>query len=483
MFMFEPELRRRELFLRGLTYFLMTLSVLTVLVVALFYILGFSIDKKTGEPVQGGLLQFRSFPTGATVSLNGKAIESKTPAKLNTTAGNYFVKMKLSKYREWIKQTNLKAGEVLWLNSLLIPSSIRTDEVLSFPELASTLFSPDRKWLALQEKLSEPQIKIIDLRDEKNSKVSDLPIKSDLISDPKPSDIYKVIEWNFGARYLLVKRVNEGRTSWLRLDRSDEDNAKNITELLGADITELHFSGNSGNIFFGTLSDGTLRKLDISAKNISSPISSNVTEFQLYKENKLSFISKSDTEQTASIYTDGDKNPFIVKRVKDLSTTLHINRVEYFRDDIVAVSVGRNFELIRSPDKTSKKVYYKNVLKDVPQWIFFSNSGQFFAAQTGNQLGTYDLERKQAFEFTIPNSTSQYSRPDHLQWLNDFSFWNDNGGKLFFFEFDGSNQQDIGTVTPGLDVKLSDNGKRLFSFGVNNSNKQPVLQNSIMVLE
>jgi hypothetical protein len=116
-----------------------------------------------------------------------------------------------------------------------------------------------------------------------------------------------------------VKRVSEGKTSWLRLDRSDENNAQNITDLLGVDIAELHFSGTGGSVFFGVLSDGTLRKLDIGAKNISSPISDNVTEFQLYKDNKLAFVSKSNTEQMAAIYTDGDKSPYVVKRIKDLS--------------------------------------------------------------------------------------------------------------------------------------------------------------------
>lgn len=483
MSMFDPESRRRELLLRGISYFVMSLSVVAVLVIALFYVLGFTIDKKTGEPVQGGLLQFRSYPENATVSVNGRVIADTTPAKLNAEKGSYLLKMQRNQYRDWVKQSTLRPGEVLWLNALLVPSRIKTNEALAFPELAHTMFSPDRKWVVLQEKVTLPTFKIIDLRDEKTPKLIDLPISGDILPNQKPEDTFQITEWDFGARYMLVKRVNDGKISWLRIDRSDPTNSRNISDILGVEVRELHFSGTSGAVFYGTLNDGTLRKLDIASKTISSPIASNVTEFQLYKDNKLVFITKTANEQTVAVYTDGLTKPNVIKKIKDTTATVHAARSEYFQDDFIALSVGRDFELFRYSDETANKVFYKNTFKEVPEWLFFGNSGRFLVFQTGNQLGSYDLERKQAFEFTIPHSTTAYARSTHVEWLDDFHFWSDNGGKLFIFEFDGSNQQEIGNVTPGFDVALSNNGKRLFSFNKNATTTQPILQSSVMVLE
>ena len=136
--MHNPKKRQRDLLKRTLTYVFMTLSVIVLVVISLFLVLGYSVDQQ-GQPEQGGLIQFRSFPTGATVKVDGNKLPSTTNTKDNTSAGFHNVEMELKEYRKWSKSFDLGSGELLWLNALLIPQKITTNEAASFEQVHSMI--------------------------------------------------------------------------------------------------------------------------------------------------------------------------------------------------------------------------------------------------------------------------------------------------------------------------------------------------------
>lgn len=465
--------------MRTLTYLLMTTAVIFLALVCLFVVLGYSIDQKTGSPRQGGLVQFRSFPDGATVNIDGRPQSFTTPNKSTIDADAHSVNMNKKDYRAWNKHFTLKKGELLWLNARLVPNSITTDEIEQFDTLAQAVPSPDKKWIAAVETPNLAELKIIDIRDEKNPKSSTLKFPTDLVKPLSPTDTFEIAEWDFGSRYLLVKHISGASVEWLRLDRSSETNTKNLTDEFKLNLAQIHFRGNSGANFYG-ISGGELRKLQLD-QVVPDPIAENVSEFSLYGDNKLALMTLKNNQQVAQVYKDGDKAPTEVETLP-AQPTAHVALTSFFGDDYAAVSQAGVARLTKQPFDIKPTMTATLRLQPDITWLYFSPNGQFLVAQTGQSVASYNLERDQTTGFTIPG-TGPYTRSGPLQWLDDFHFWSDMGGTLRMFEFDGTNPEVINNVTPGQNVTLSNNGKRLFSVGTNTTNKKPILQSSVMVIE
>lgn len=478
--MHNPQQRRRDLTKRTLTYLTMTLSVLFLVVVCVFIVLGYSVDSG-GQPEQGGLLQFRSFPTGATVSIDGAKQDFTTNGKKNASSGHHSVGMSLTKYRSWSKNLDLGRGELLWLNALLVPERIATSEIQSFDSLGDMKVSPDKKWIAIVEKPFEAKLKLIDIRDEKKPKTTELIIPETVAKSVGVSDIFRVVEWDFGSRYILVAHTTSDKIEWLRLDRSDNANARNISILKNITISDAHFIGTSGNLLY-TLSAGVLYKIDLGSTDAPKVIAENVQSFQLYKDDHIAYVSALPSQQSVSYYDGTQSKSHLVKSFKPDQTNVQSAASGYFNDDYQAISHGTTVEVVKNPLSDNQQVVAKFNLASGVQWLYFSNSGRFVVAQNGSNLSVYDLERKQNFVFTIPSNPA-YTLDHHLKWLDDFHFISDVGGTLTLFEFDGGNIETIGNVTQGYDITLSDNGKRLFYIGTNSVTGKLVLQSSAMVVE
>lgn len=478
--MHNKKQRQRDLAKRTLTYTAMTASVILLVVVSLFLVLGYSVDQK-GKPEQGGLVQFRSFPTGANVAIDGAKQSFTTNNKKNASAGFHNVTMELKQYRGWEKNFNLGSGELLWLNALLIPKDIATNEVQTFDQLASTKIAPNKKWIAIIEKPNEAKIKLIDVDDEKKPKTTEIAIPEIVAKSNGPGDVFKIVEWNFGSRYMLVTHTSGAKTEWLRLDRSDPNNARNVSVLKNLNISDAHFVGDSGNLLF-VISDGVVKKIDIGGANeTTKSIVDNVREFEQYKDDRIGYVTSRPTGQTVGFYDESASKAVEVKAFKPEQVNVHTSISNYFNDDYQAVSYGTTVEIIKDPIST-KKLFAKFQIPSGTRWLYFSNSGRFVVAQNGSNMSVYDLERRQNFQFTLPNNPV-YNLDHHLKWLDDFHLVSDVGGTVTIFEYDNTNIETISSVAEGYDISLSDNGKRLFSFGTNSATSKPALQTSVMVVE
>lgn len=478
--MHDSKQRRRDLTKRTLTYLTMTLSVLFLVAVCVFVVLGYSVDSG-GQPEQGGLIQFRSFPTGADISVDGAQQNFTTNGKKNAAAGHHSVSMNLAKYRNWTKNFDLGRGELLWLSALLVPEHITTNETQPFDGLSDMKVSPDKNWIAVIEKPFEAKLKLVDIRDEKNPKTTELLIPETIAKSAGPNDIFKVVEWDSGSRYLLVTHVAGDKTEWLRLDRSDSANARNISTLKNININDAHFIGTGGDLFF-TLSAGVIHKIDLGSTDAPKVIAQNVRSFQLYKDDHIAYVSALPTQQSVSYYDNSQFRSHLVRILKLDQTNVQSATSSYFNDDYQAVSYGTTVEVVKNPLSDNQQIVARFSLATGVQWLYFSNNGRFVVAQNGSNLSVYDLERKQNFVFTIPGNPA-YTLDHHLKWLDDFRFISDAGGTLTLFEFDGSNDETIGNVAQGYDITLSDNGKRLFDISKNSLTGKPTLQSSVMVVE
>jgi len=458
----SPDLKRKRLALRYFSYGVMSVAIIAISIVCILLALGYGFDFKKNEVVQRALVQFRSFPVNARIILDDKELSIRTPNKFNIDPGQHTVMMKLSGYRDWTKNVTLDPGELRWLNyARLVPQTVTTSSVRDFPVISSNIPSPDRKWMAIYGDPSQPELTIADLRDSDQAKFETVKIPAQAYTAVEGQvGNFRLIEWDFGARFILVKHTIADKTEFIRVDRTNQVPAENITAKLNIAISDIHFSGTSGNVFYAK--DATdLRKLDLAAGTISSPLGSNVASFVLYKNDNLSFVNDKDGKRYVGVSVEGKAKAGL--RSYDTTQPVLSSISSYFGDTYVAVARGTSVEIIKNPldEESSKKALSTVTLPVMANWLQFSSSGRFIVAGTGTQFVTYDLETKETFSVNLPGTSVDATRP--LQWLDDYSLISTADHNLRLSEFDGANQQVITDVEPGFFASISDDGRRLYS--------------------
>ena len=457
-----PNQKRKQLAIRYFTYGVMSLAVVVISALCILLALGYGFDFKQNTVVQRALVQFRSFPGDATVTVDNKEMSFRTPGKANIDVGQHMITMRRDGYRDWFKTVTLDAGELRWLNyARLVPKTVTTSTAKDFAVLSGNLPSPDRKWMAIYNESEKPEFVVADLRD--SAKLSymtiALPVGS-YTSIPGQAHHFSLVEWDFGARFLLIKHTIADKTEFIRVDRASQTPPVNVTTTLNVAISEIHFSGTSGNVFYAK--DATdLRKLDIAAGTISSPIASQVNSFLLYKTDTLAYVSdKAEVRRVGVRVNDQNK---VDLRHYDTTQPVLTSVSSYFSDTYVAIARGTSVEIIKNPfdTETASKAYATMTLPVSASWLQISSNGRFVVAGTGTQFVTYDLETNETFSVNLPGKSADNSKP--LVWIDDYILASTADQNLRLSEFDGANQQVITDVALGFQTTLNDDGKLLYS--------------------
>lgn len=446
-----------------ITYIIMTIAVLVISALCILLVLGYRFDLKKGDVEQGALLQFRSFPADAKIELDGQALSFRTPGKKNVSAGGHTVTYTRDGYVPWRKSFSTHASELLWLNyARLVPEKLETTDVRTFPVVTNMLPSPDKKWLLIQQSVDSPEFILADVRNEKEPVFTPLilPAGSYATVAGHPHH-FSVMEWDFGARYVIVKHTVADTTEYLRVDRTSVEPSSviNVTAKLGIHITDIHFSGTSGTQFFA-LEGGNIRKLDAAAGTISQPQVKDVSAFELYKQDVIAYVRQASAEKQEVGVLVGNKPVRVA--AYDITTPVYIDISEYFNDYYLAVGRGPVVETYINPEnpKQRKKIA-TTALTSSLQWLRFANSGRFVTAGSGSQFTTYDIETKSAYNVNLPGDAADPAKP--LQWLDDYYLVSTANNDIRITEFDGANQHALASSIPNIAASLSDNGKVLFS--------------------
>lgn len=477
--MYHQSSRRKELMKRTLVYVVMCLSIIALVVILLFIVLGYRFNRSDGRIEQGGLLQFDTRPSGADVAIDGTSVGSRTASKATVSAGQHFITMTRGGYRQWQKSVNVAPGSVVWLNyARLIPNELKTDAVATFPALAQSRASFDGKWMAVKENMATANIELIDISKEtvRQSSLA-LPAASFTAPAAGKSQTFSLETWDPTNRYLLVKHTfNDADIEWLIVDTENVAQTTNLTRLVNVPISNVLFSGASTNTVFVRV--GTdVRKIEISAGTLSRPLVSNVAEFSLYDRSTIVYTTTVENGiRTAGYYEDGMEKPHTLKAYgDDGKTPLKVALGKYFDEHYVVFSYGDSIDMYRGRlpigDATIPAVALERILSQPggSDSLEIRTNGRFIVAQKGSEFQVYDNELKQVSKTTLKNATSNLGK---LNWLDGYHVWSDLGGALRLYEFDGANQQDIMMVVPGQAVTLAQDGVFIYGFTATNEGYQ-----------
>lgn len=489
--MFRRPSKKQLLIRRVIVSVVMTLAVLVIVTGTILFVLGYRLDSDKGRLQQNALIQFDSTPSAAYVSIDGKVIGSRTATKQSVIAGAHSFIVTRDGYEPWAKSLDVKAGTLTWLDYIrLVPKKLTPEKVATYTNVAGEKASPDFKWLIVQEKTDTPVFQLVDLRAQ-DVKTSTITLPNTIYSEAGTAGVqhaFTLDRWDNGGRYVLLKHTYADKNEWIVLDTQDMATSVNISRLLSISLNDIKFSGTSGNIFYGLLSDGVIRKLDLSAATISRGLVTNVKSFDVFETNILTYVGvdpSATSKQVAGIYREGDEAPHVLRTVNSLDTPLSIDATRYFSDDYVAIADGLQVTILKGRYPTSSEAdsaslisYAEFTASAHVDMLSFSPDGDFLVAQSGLNFISYEVEYKRQTNATIETSETQ---PHALNWLDDAYVWSIYDGHLSIREFDGTNVHVINAAEPGFDATLSQNGRYLYSITKSGDSYQ--LQRVKMILD
>lgn len=464
---------RTELIKRGLIYSLMSGSVIVIVTLLMLAVLGYSFNPKDNSLEQGGLLQFRSVPSGAMVTLDEVQLGSRTPNKVTAHAANHNVTMTLDGYRSWHKSINLKPGMIGWLSyARLIPTDLKAQKIRALPTLGGVLGSPDHKWLAMVEDVAKPTVLIADLQNEE-VKFTSSPLPTASFTPPAEgkTQAFTVESWSSNGQFILVKHVyDDVKIEWLVVNREDPTKTKNISARLGLNSPKVVFASNDGKIALA-VTEGAVRRLNLSDETLSRPLVTNVDEFAPYGDDIVLYTTKGDAvvkKRTAGYLGKDMEQGQQLAEFPDDGQPIHMAMSQYFGERYIATSHGvavhvSKGELPHLNNKGNMKTVITLTANGPPTALSFNGGGRFVVVENSNAFMVHDLELVKT-DTTMLKDVTGTARP--LRWLDDsFRTWYDGGGMLRLYEFDGANQQNIVPVAEGYDVVISPNKELLYSIG------------------
>ncbi len=449
---FDMSSKKVQLAIRFFTYGVMTISTIVLTVLAIYYAMGYRFNTDLGVE-QGGIIEFRSEPSGAAIMLDTAATGRQTPGRMFAQAGEHLVSMRLNGYREWSKKINLQPGQLLWLDYMrYIPQSITTAPVREFTALAKALPSPDHTWLMLQETQSDSHLLLADLSNERTPTFVTLAIPDAVLTKKDGArGALTLLEWDQTSRYVLLRHDVADIHEVIRLDRADPAAAVNINRQFSTAVTEAHFGANGGNIVIAKVAS-SLRRLDIAANTAAAPFAEGVTKFSVYNTT-VGFVADRTQEKIVAIYED-DKETILTTVTPGKLVTMAIT--EYARHAYVAYNVGDSVGVIVRDPTSSQSSSVQFNLDPATEWLQFSPKGRFVLGGSPTSWNGYDIETGQGYA-TLGGFARQ------PEWLDDFHFWSDANNVLRIAEFDGQNTQDITSVAFGFAAVLSPNERAVLS--------------------
>lgn len=490
MFNPDPTSKRMKLAIRFFTYGVMSMSVVIISSLVIFYTLGYRLDKNLTFS-QGGLVGLKSFPDGAAIAVDGLVRSVRTPANVNLTTGTHTVTLSRDGYHTWDKGIDLAPGQLLWLNYVrLIPKTIVTATVQDLEHLAGTLASPDRRWILVQPQADIPKFMVLDIADEYAPKLTPFTLPEAVVA--KAGGAYgtlTMVEWDAQSQAVLLRYKVKDKTEFIVVDRSKPAEAVNLSTLFGFAIEEAHFGPDRNIIFANT--GGVLRRLDVGGKSASGALVASLKQFRVNKSGVVAFVSEEAPENaTAPGQTQlvGLWHQDTIKRARTVKAgeQLRLAYGEYDNHRYLAYATSTGaVTIIRDPATSSatdsNAVFASFELGGLPDWLEFNSNGRMLAGAHQEHFASFDIEEAKAYREILPfNLTEAPARP---QWLDDFYIGSAAGGTLRLLEFDGTNVRQITGAEPAYPAILSPSGKRLFSATKNQLTGLYALQGSQLVVE
>ena len=448
---------------------IMFVSVVVTVVILAFLVSGYWINSDFKVERQG-LLQVSSIPTGAEVNIDG---DSSWFQRTNTSkvlsSGEHTVTLTKDGYDSWSKTINISEGLLYRIHypRLFLQNTV-AERVLDLETVTQASFSPDGSQLLLLN--DSPSWQLIDLEK------TDLEPTAVDIDDAFPgivnsdssefvSPVILSLNWDKDNRHILLSAQRNDKTEWVLLDAHDIDKSINLTAEFGRDFSEVQILDHSANNLLAVI-DGSLYKIDVSGRMISSALVKNVTAYNHYDTNEIIFSASDTSADAQSGYYVGilkPNNDEIVK-IFDTSSPVHAVISKFYDDKYITILQDNLLSLYKYQDCEKIADYELTFTPDV---IKVGHNGEFITAYSGDKIATLDMETETVTEWTT-DSTS-------FGWIdNDMIYSINEAREIIVYDFDGLNRRTVASdASTSFPAKITDN-KWLYFFDNNKLMRQVI---------
>jgi len=443
------ERRKKRLFKLVFIKAVMVVSTITIAALLVLAIVGYKINRDLSVE-RSGLVQIRSIPTGATVTLNGERLFAWTNLSRMMVEGRHEIVISREGYDTWAKEIEVRAGVLHRIHYPRIFLQERERETLqNLQSFNSVHLAPNRNALLL---ISQ-DVKAWQL----------LPLNTDKV-EPKVIDVRQVFERAEGLEVIdwqgdrvLIKRQLNNQKEWILLDLKNATRSINLTKEFGMDFAEVRMT-NPASGYLLTLINHELRKVDINNASLSKILLSNVANFGDYNGRIIyTTIPNADGGRSVGLYRDGDIEGTVLFTINSSEPVLAVMN-EYYGDEFLTLTVGAKLKVWqgRLPTNGQKidevmQVATEQELSFLPQTLRVAVNGELILAQNGLDLVVVDTELVKVSEQKLAH--------ERVTFLDNFLFYEIKDQKLIVRDFDNTNVRELagGVKEDGFAVITSDN--------------------------
>ncbi|HEY5268517.1 MAG TPA: PEGA domain-containing protein [Candidatus Saccharimonadales bacterium] len=481
----DPRNKRSYNIRLSIGFLLSALIIILGTLILAYITAGYTIDTKTGQVVQNGLIFINSTPVSANIYLNHQ-YTATTNSRLELRAGNYNLSLSTSGYDTWSTNVYLLGGDVDELTyPLLVPSKPIVSTIAKYstkPQVFTQ--TPDKHWLLVS---STTQANSFDIYDQTNTKtaVDTATIPSNLLVSSTATNSFTVVQWASDSQYVLLKDESGGVINYIVFNYLTPANSYNVNQtfsvsfntvkLLNAQYDKpLLFDQTSGNLYLG----------DFGTKQ-ASLILSKVIDYVSYSTNKFLFVTddSSDSRLSSIEFSNLVDKTYLVKNVNETSKYM-LNISSYGGNYYYLIGGGgvydyvyRNLPSQPKPNKLPLP-YTLIVSNSQPQNVSNSGGQRYIALQSGNNFSVYDIQTQDHYRYTL---SSNLSDPNFASWIDDNRFISFSSGKMIIFDFDGTNIFNIAKADNSFDGLFSPNFNAVYFLNYSSANNDWIVNRAGMI--
>ena len=460
---------------------LMFLAVVITVILLALLVSGYWLNSNF-QVQRNGMLQISSYPTGATVEVDGEVsswLERTNSSKI-LSSGEHTITLTKDGYDSWTKVVNISEGLLYRLHYPRLFLKERSPvAILDMTKYASATISSNHnsalllndttKWGFLNLDADEPKLRSLDI-----SKLFSSITPS---TESEPSHFTGKIlqaDWDFDSSHVLFKVAKDDNIEWVLLDVNDIEKSINLTKEFGTNFSRIEILDNNSNTLLA-VQNRNLHKIDIPGRLISAILVANIDDFDHYN-NEIVFSAAKDssegevlqnqtssTDSSTDISTNVAKQPYYVgyfrlgdtnlTELTSTATPVKVTISRFYDSKYVTIINEQNVSIHQKDNFDEGVMEY--VLSFVPEKIKVGHDGEFLFFEKSHQLATLDMEAKAVREWSIEGV---------FDWVDNNMLYSINNGELTVYDFDGLNRRTIAqNVSSHFPVSIT-NDKWLYYF-------------------
>jgi len=408
-----------------ITETIMVMVIIVTAVILTFVAMGYNLDKN-GELGQSGLVQLRSFPSGASITIDGDTILPRTTASRMLSAGDHTIKLTKDGYDSWEKTITSESGRLLKLEYMRLFYQDRTPEAMKeFDGIANFFIpTPNRDYAIL---INQTGWHYLDLR---GDDVVDTEL--DVAELTKDLDSLSVV-WSDNSEKLLVKALRKNETEWLLINVKNPKESVNLTKEFAMNFSDMKFMSESGDKL-AVLENGNVRTVTLSGKTVSQVLAENVKKYN----NEGDYIIYLNTKQQLGIIS-GDN----VTQVAEYNADTLVNTAisEYIGNKYITITENNKMTVYTGdlPNAERKLSDMEKVLEIeigfTPSSLEVYGNNELIVARDGKNVAVFDAEARKVHQYVLDT--------ENIFLVDGYMVGEIVDGNLIVMDFDGTNKRQL----------------------------------------